>query len=214
MWALVDALPNSDAGLVYGTFNRAPAASLLFDNAATAEFCDAGIALAAAAPSVQQNAGDVEATSSAPRRKRRRRARSCKSKEEAEIQRMTHIAVERNRRRQMNEYLAVLRSLMPEAYVQRVRSSYTVPARFRFRVLPNRHRFLSSALFSSSACSACVHTTLFSFRVTVRVLSSGDERTQTPKKTSIYVSPVVSLTSYCKLNAPLDQHWSTSLSES
>jgi hypothetical protein len=33
---------------------------------------------------------------------------------------MTHIAVERNRRRQMNEYLAVLRSLMPPSYAQRV----------------------------------------------------------------------------------------------
>ncbi|KAI7752103.1 hypothetical protein M8C21_023114 [Ambrosia artemisiifolia] len=32
---------------------------------------------------------------------------------------MTHIAVERNRRKQMNEHLAVLRSLMPESYVQR-----------------------------------------------------------------------------------------------
>ncbi|KAB8088998.1 hypothetical protein EE612_013801, partial [Oryza sativa] len=30
-----------------------------------------------------------------------------------ESQRRNHIAVERNRRRQMNEYLAVLRSLMP-----------------------------------------------------------------------------------------------------
>ncbi|XP_038982462.1 transcription factor bHLH71-like [Phoenix dactylifera] len=53
------------------------------------------------------------------RRKWRRRPRSCKNKEEAESQRMTHIAVERNRRRQMNEHLAVLRSLMPESYVQR-----------------------------------------------------------------------------------------------
>nr|GMD97333.1 transcription factor bHLH71-like [Ipomoea batatas]GMD99179.1 transcription factor bHLH71-like [Ipomoea batatas] len=43
----------------------------------------------------------------------------CKNKEEAETQRMTHIAVERNRRKQMNEHLAVLRSLMPESYVQR-----------------------------------------------------------------------------------------------
>ncbi|CAA0841860.1 Transcription factor bHLH94 [Striga hermonthica] len=55
----------------------------------------------------------------AGRRKRRRRARACKNKEEAETQRMTHIAVERNRRKQMNEHLAVLRSLMPESYVQR-----------------------------------------------------------------------------------------------
>nr|XP_043605856.1 transcription factor bHLH94-like [Erigeron canadensis] len=53
------------------------------------------------------------------KKKRRRRPRVCKNKEEAETQRMTHIAVERNRRKQMNEHLAVLRSLMPESYVQR-----------------------------------------------------------------------------------------------
>ncbi|XP_044502064.1 transcription factor bHLH71-like [Mangifera indica] len=52
-------------------------------------------------------------------KKRRRKPRVCKNKEEAETQRMTHIAVERNRRKQMNEHLAVLRSLMPESYVQR-----------------------------------------------------------------------------------------------
>ncbi|XP_030466298.1 transcription factor bHLH71-like [Syzygium oleosum] len=53
------------------------------------------------------------------RKKRKRRARVSKNKEEAETQRMTHIAVERNRRKQMNEHLAVLRALMPESYVQR-----------------------------------------------------------------------------------------------
>lgn len=58
--------------------------------------------------------------SSASGRRKRRRAKSNKNKEEVENQRMTHIAVERNRRRQMNEYLAVLRSLMPPSYVQRV----------------------------------------------------------------------------------------------
>uniref|UniRef100_A0A803MED1 BHLH domain-containing protein n=1 Tax=Chenopodium quinoa TaxID=63459 RepID=A0A803MED1_CHEQI len=52
--------------------------------------------------------------------RRKRRRRSCKNKEEVEHQRMTHIAVERNRRKQMNEYLAVIRSLMPPSYVQRV----------------------------------------------------------------------------------------------
>lgn len=55
-----------------------------------------------------------------PVRKRRRRAKSLKNKQEMENQRMTHIAVERNRRRQMNDYLAVLRSLMPPSYAQRV----------------------------------------------------------------------------------------------
>ncbi|CAI0556674.1 unnamed protein product [Linum tenue] len=52
-------------------------------------------------------------------KKRRRKARVCKNKEEAETQRMTHIAVERNRRKLMNEHLALLRSLMPLSYVQR-----------------------------------------------------------------------------------------------
>lgn len=58
------------------------------------------------------------ATSSSSRPKRRR-SKSKKNQEEIENQRMTHIAVERNRRKQMNEYLSVLRSLMPESYVQR-----------------------------------------------------------------------------------------------
>ncbi|RLN28428.1 transcription factor FAMA [Panicum miliaceum] len=52
---------------------------------------------------------------------RRKRPRTVKTSEEVESQRMTHIAVERNRRRQMNEYLRILRSLMPGSYVQRVR---------------------------------------------------------------------------------------------
>ncbi|PIA58572.1 hypothetical protein AQUCO_00500478v1 [Aquilegia coerulea] len=63
---------------------------------------------------------DDASNSTTPRsRKRSRRPRVCKNKEEAETQRMTHITVERNRRKQMNEYLAVLRSLMPESYTQR-----------------------------------------------------------------------------------------------
>ncbi|GAU24214.1 hypothetical protein TSUD_23510 [Trifolium subterraneum] len=51
--------------------------------------------------------------------KKRKRPRSVKTSEEVESQRMTHIAVERNRRKQMNEHLRVLRSLMPGSYVQR-----------------------------------------------------------------------------------------------
>uniref|UniRef100_A0A5B6ZWZ3 Putative transcription factor bHLH71 n=1 Tax=Davidia involucrata TaxID=16924 RepID=A0A5B6ZWZ3_DAVIN len=53
------------------------------------------------------------------RKKRRRRPKVSKNKEEAETQRMTHITVERNRRKQMNDHLALLRSLMPESFVQR-----------------------------------------------------------------------------------------------
>ncbi|KAL6123970.1 hypothetical protein ACLB2K_076486 [Fragaria x ananassa] len=52
-------------------------------------------------------------------RRKRKRKRPTKNKEEVESQRMTHIAVERNRRRQMNDHLNVLRSLMPPSYIQR-----------------------------------------------------------------------------------------------
>ncbi|XP_023771628.1 transcription factor bHLH94 [Lactuca sativa] len=52
-------------------------------------------------------------------RRKRRRTKSGKNKQEMENQRMTHITVERNRRKQMNEYLGVIRSLMPSSYVQR-----------------------------------------------------------------------------------------------
>ncbi|CAI0453974.1 unnamed protein product [Linum tenue] len=52
-------------------------------------------------------------------RRKRRRTKNAKNEEEIESQRMTHIAVERNRRKQMNEYLALLRSLMPSSYAQR-----------------------------------------------------------------------------------------------
>ncbi|KAK1361780.1 Transcription factor bHLH96 [Heracleum sosnowskyi] len=52
-------------------------------------------------------------------RRKRRRVKASKNKEEVENQRMTHIAVERNRRRQMNDYLSVLRSMMPPSYAQR-----------------------------------------------------------------------------------------------
>ncbi|KAL7596618.1 hypothetical protein Lser_V15G30997 [Lactuca serriola] len=52
-------------------------------------------------------------------RRKRRRTKSGKNKEDIENQRMTHITVERNRRKQMNEYLAVIRSMMPSSYAQR-----------------------------------------------------------------------------------------------
>ncbi|MCO5603613.1 hypothetical protein L7F22_057764 [Adiantum nelumboides] len=41
---------------------------------------------------------------------------SCKEQRSTPL---THISVERNRRKQMNEHLAILRSLMPSSYVQR-----------------------------------------------------------------------------------------------
>ncbi|KAE8705559.1 Transcription factor bHLH94 [Hibiscus syriacus] len=56
---------------------------------------------------------------SASVRPQRRRSMTRNNKEEMENQRMNHIAIERNRRKQMNQSLSVLRSLMPHSYVQR-----------------------------------------------------------------------------------------------
>ncbi|MED6158642.1 Metal tolerance protein 1 [Stylosanthes scabra] len=53
------------------------------------------------------------------RKRKRGKESKEKDKEEVENQRMTHIAVERNRRRQMNEHLTVLKSLMHPSYIQK-----------------------------------------------------------------------------------------------
>ncbi|KAH0858138.1 hypothetical protein HID58_086399 [Brassica napus] len=52
-------------------------------------------------------------------------SRVCKNEEESENQRITHIAVERNRRRQMNQHFSVLRSLMPQPFAQKTATSST-----------------------------------------------------------------------------------------
>lgn len=59
-------------------------------------------------------------------RRKRRRGKMVKNSEEIENQRMTHIAVERNRRKQMNEYLSMLRTMMPSSYTQRVRLCFLI----------------------------------------------------------------------------------------
>ncbi|XP_061971274.1 transcription factor bHLH94-like isoform X2 [Populus nigra] len=81
---------------------------------------DAANGLLSTAPPTSDHHHHLGDSSTMPAtRVKRRRSRSKKNKEEIENQRMTHIAVERNRRKQMNEYLSVLRALMPESYVQR-----------------------------------------------------------------------------------------------
>ncbi|RCV08446.1 hypothetical protein SETIT_1G327200v2 [Setaria italica] len=89
---------------------------------AVEECWDAQRRLSASPPPVPVAPGRGKAAASAARR-RRRRPKAVKNTEEMESQRRNHIAVERNRRRQMNEYLAVLRSVMPPSYAQRVRTS-------------------------------------------------------------------------------------------
>ncbi|KAK7258830.1 hypothetical protein RIF29_24418 [Crotalaria pallida] len=84
-------------------------------------------------------------SSSMVSRPKRRRVKSRKNKEEIENQRMTHIAVERNRRKQMNEYLSVLRFLMPESYVQRGDQASIIGGAINFvKELEQRLQFLGS----------------------------------------------------------------------
>ncbi|PSR89245.1 Transcription factor bHLH71 like [Actinidia chinensis var. chinensis] len=80
---------------------------------------DSGSSIARPAGTEPAGGGGQRSAAAQGRKKLRRRAKVCKNQEEAETQRLTHIVVERNRRKQMNEHLAVLRSLMPESYVQR-----------------------------------------------------------------------------------------------
>lgn len=51
--------------------------------------------------------------------RKRKRLKVSKNSEEVLSQRITHIEVERNRRKQMNAHLDVLRSLIPQSYIQR-----------------------------------------------------------------------------------------------
>jgi myogenic factor 6 len=100
----------SNYGVLFGNYweNLDNSASSIIPNSSP-ETCTAGDGM--------QHSAAGETASNA--RRKRRRIRSCKNKEELENQRMTHIAVERNRRKQMNEYLATIRSLMPPSYAQR-----------------------------------------------------------------------------------------------
>lgn len=85
--------------------------------------------------SQQEPASRQPPPASRGKKRRRRKPRVCKNEEEAENQRITHIAVERNRRRQMNQHLSVLRSLMPQPFSQKVHfminsfSLLTIPTR-------------------------------------------------------------------------------------
>ncbi|XP_066328565.1 transcription factor bHLH94-like [Miscanthus floridulus] len=70
-------------------------------------------------PSAIAASSSARGKAAAAARRRLRRPKAVKNTEEMESQRRNHIAVERNRRRQMNEYLSVLRSAMPPSYAQR-----------------------------------------------------------------------------------------------
>ncbi|KAM0846237.1 hypothetical protein ACQ4PT_055799 [Festuca glaucescens] len=95
------------------------------------------------------------ATAAATGRRKRRRTRTAKNSEEVESQRMTHIAVERNRRKQMNEYLAALRSLMPPSYAQRGDQASIVAGAINFvKELEQRVQSLEAHKLTTGQCAA------------------------------------------------------------
>ncbi|CAM0951778.1 unnamed protein product [Alopecurus aequalis] len=88
-------------------------------------------------------------------RRKRRRTRTAKNSEEVESQRMTHIAVERNRRKQMNEYLAALRTLMPPSYAQRGDQASIVAGAINFvKELEQRLQSLEAHKLTTRQCAA------------------------------------------------------------
>lgn len=76
-----------------------------------------------------------------PREKRKRRkTKPSKNIEEIENQRINHIAVERNRRRQMNEHINSLRALLPPSYIHRVNNKNT--KKFQPLIIKNLIKFV------------------------------------------------------------------------
>ncbi|KAK4282828.1 hypothetical protein QN277_014157 [Acacia crassicarpa] len=89
-------------------------------------------------------------------RPKRRRPKTRKNQQEIENQRMTHIAVERNRRKQMNDYLSVLRSLMPDSYLQRGDQASIIGGAINFvKELEHRLQFLGSQKHTNAAWESC-----------------------------------------------------------
>lgn len=76
-------------------------------------------------------------------RSKKRRMKCRKNKQDMESQRMTHIEVERNRRKQMNQYLSALRLIMPNSYVQRGDQASVIGGAINFvKELEHRLQFL------------------------------------------------------------------------
>ncbi|KAK1360320.1 Transcription factor bHLH96 [Heracleum sosnowskyi] len=106
--------------------------------------CNSSLELETTEAKSTQEFPHSETSTTIPCRPKRRRTRNKRNLEDIENQRMTHIAVERNRRKQMNEYLSLLRSLMPESYVQRVDQASIVGGAINYvKELEQQLQFLS-----------------------------------------------------------------------
>uniref|UniRef100_A0ACD5TTV8 Uncharacterized protein n=1 Tax=Avena sativa TaxID=4498 RepID=A0ACD5TTV8_AVESA len=114
-------------GVKRESYGAASAAFACRPGASDVDLLESWVTQAASAPPVAEVAAATTTAVGAERRRKRPRARpratpppeKRKKPEEAECQRMTHIAVERNRRRLMNDHLASLRALIPSDYIPR-----------------------------------------------------------------------------------------------
>ncbi|KAF8109926.1 hypothetical protein N665_0089s0045 [Sinapis alba] len=130
-------------------------------------------------------------------RRKRRRTRSNKNKEEIENQRMTHIAVERNRRKQMNEYLAVLRSLMPSSYAPRGDQASIVGGAINYvkelehilqSMEPRRTTTTSHEADTSTSSLVCPFSDFFTFPQYSTKSSSEVESSSSPAEIEVTVA--------------------------
>lgn len=126
--------------------------------------CNSFIEREIISPNGGQEFPPSETSTTMPCRPKRRRSRSKKNMEDIENQRMTHIAVERNRRKQMNEYLSLLRSLMPKSYVQRVDQASIVGGAINYvKELEHQLQLLSGQNFEGGTSSSSPFAEFFSF---------------------------------------------------
>ncbi|XP_018434554.1 transcription factor bHLH94-like isoform X3 [Raphanus sativus] len=152
-------------------------------------------------PSLEEELGlpalDVESHPPVQQRRKRRRTRSNKNKEEIENQRMTHITVERNRRKQMNEYLAVLRSLMPPSYAQRGDQASIVGGAISYvkelehilqSIKPRRTTTTSHEADTSTSSLVCPFPDFFTFPQYSTKSSSEVESSSSPAEIEVTVA--------------------------
>ncbi|KAF3792980.1 Transcription factor [Nymphaea thermarum] len=99
-------LKGKEAGS-FPSFPHFPSTNLA-SYSSSAALCQSSSALASSFGPMDANDQQSLQGLSEENQKKRRRSRSSKNRQDLETQRMTHITVERNRRKQMNEHLAML----------------------------------------------------------------------------------------------------------
>ncbi|KAL1206275.1 Transcription factor bHLH67 [Cardamine amara subsp. amara] len=112
-----------------------------------------------------------------PEKRKRRKTKSSKNIEEIENQRINHIAVERNRRRQMNEHINSLRALLPPSYVQRGDQASIVGGAINYvkvleqimQSLESQKRTQQSSEVEDQTCNPKVEATVIQNHVSLKV---------------------------------------------